>query len=63
MYNDAFSVLLTRFVRNLTRFVHFQGFPGGPLVKNPANAEDTGQSLVQEDTPCQGAIQPKHRSY
>ena len=34
-------------------------FLGGPVVKNsPANAEDTGQSLVWQDPACPGATNP-----
>ena len=39
-------------------------FPGGPLVKNlPANAGDTGSSLIQEDSTCHGATKPVCHNY
>ena len=38
-----------------------RNFPGGPVVKNlPANAEDTGSVLVQEDPTCRRASKPVH---
>ena len=40
------------------------GFPGGAGVKNPpANAGDTGLSLVQEDPTCRGATKPVRHNY
>ena len=39
-------------------------FPGGPVVKNlPANAEDTGSFLVQEDPTCLEAAKPMCHNY
>ena len=36
-------------------------FPGGAVVKNlPANAGDTGSTLVREDPSCHGATKPVH---
>ena len=41
-----------------------QDFPGGPAVKKPpANAGDTGQSLVQEDSTCCRATKAVHHNY
>ena len=40
------------------------GFPGGPAVKKlPANTEDMGSSLIQEDPTCWEATQPVCHSY
>ena len=42
----------------------FQDFPGGAVVKNPpANAADTGSSLVWEDPTCHGATKPVRHNY
>ena len=42
----------------------WQGFPGGPVVKNPpASAGDTGLILVWEDPTCLGATEPVPHSY
>ena len=39
-------------------------FPGGAVVKNPpANAGDTGSSLVWEDPTCCGATKPMSHNY
>ena len=39
-------------------------FPGGPVIKNPpANAWDTGLSLVWEDTTYLGATKPEQHKY
>ena len=39
-------------------------FPGGPVVKNPpANAGDTGSTLVWEDFTCSRATKPMHHNY
>ena len=41
-----------------------RGFPGGAVVKNPpANAGDTGSSLVREDPTCHGETKPVHHNY
>ena len=40
------------------------GFPGGPLVKNPArNAGYTASNPGLEDFTCHGASKPLHNSY
>ena len=39
-------------------------FPGGSVVKNlPANAGDTGLTLVWEDPTCRGAAKPMRHNY
>ena len=36
-----------------------QDCPGGPVIKNPpANAEDVGSSLIQEDSMCWAPAKP-----
>ena len=41
-----------------------RGFPGGSVFKNPpANAEDMGSALVQEDPTCRGATKPMRHNY
>ena len=40
------------------------GFPSGAVVENPpANAGDTGSSLVWEDPTCRGAAGPVSHNY
>ena len=40
------------------------GFPSGAVVKNPpANAVDTGLSLVWEDPTCHRATKPMRHNY
>ena len=40
-------------------FIHIQGFPSGPVVKNPPLMQRTQvQSLVQEDPTCQETSKP-----
>ena len=42
----------------------YKGFPGGAVVENlPANAGDTGSSLVWEDPTCRGATRPVSHNY
>ena len=39
-------------------------FPGGAVVKNlPANAGNTGSSLLREDPTCHGANKPVSHNY
>ena len=39
-------------------------FPAGAVVKNPpANAGDTGRSLVRKDPTCHGATKPVRHNY
>ena len=41
-----------------------RGFPGGAVVENlPANAGDTGSSLLWEDPTCRGATGPVSHNY
>ena len=42
----------------------FQGFPGGPVVKNlPANARDTGSVPVRDHPTCRRATGPVCHNY
>ena len=46
------------------RHMHPRGFPSGAVVENPpANAGDTGSSLVWEDPTCRGAAGPVSHNY
>ena len=48
----------------VTNSIWQRDFPGGAVVKNPpANAGDTGRSLVREDPTCHGATRPVHHNY
>ena len=52
------------FAFRLRRGEYEQDFPGGTVDKNPpANAGDTGQSLVQEDSACCRATKPVRHNY
>ena len=44
--------------------IRLPGFPGGAVVESlPANAGDTGSSLVWEDPTCRGATGPVSHNY
>ena len=57
---NTFSLLVMIFLYKN----YFGDFPGGTVVKDPpANAGDTGSTLVHEDPTCRGATKPVCHNY